>query len=590
MRAHARLVPCLALVATLLSLLAGPPARAQAAHPPVVINEVYYDAPGTDSGYEFVELLNPTAAAVALTGYRLEAGDGAGPGRWRLVWSGAAADVVPPGARFVIGEATVFPAPDRVQTLALENGPDALRLVAPDGSADVVGYGALTYAEYFAGRPAPDAPAGSSLARLPDGADTGDNATDFAVVSPPTPGAPNQPERDLAVRHAETSERVEPGEPVRAHAVLVNRGRVGLAAHEIAVLLWAAPRPPDTGTTYGQGDAGLAPDSLVARLDGPADLDPGDSTAVDLAFTALLPGAWDVTLAVSVLDDGVAANDRVTAPVQVGPGALLVNEVEAAPHDGPEWVEVVNASGGALAPFDWTLEDATGRRAVVAPAPADGSLGLVAPDSLAVLTSDPQALLALCPELLPDRVFGCVPWPALNNTGADGAPADRVVVRAPDGRVSDAVDLPDADPAGASYERRALTSPSASPATWGASAVEGGTPGRANSIGADALPGGVGLSAAAEGAWPLRNRPALLTYRTAFERARVTLAVYDLRGRPVRRLLDDALAPGAAGVAWAGDDAAGKPVPPGLYVAGLTASDADGVAPPVRARACVVVR
>lgn len=588
MRAHTRFIACFALAAALFAFARPEPARA--APPPVVLNEVYYDAPGADAGYEFVELLNPTAQAVSLAGWRLEAGDGAGPGRWRVAWTGAAGDVVAPNARFVIGEARVFPAPDRVVTLALENGPDAVRLVAPDGSVDVVGYGALTYAEYFAGRPAPDAPAGSSLARLPDGRDTGDNLADFAVVSPPTPGAANQPERDLAVRHAEVSERVEVGEPVRAHAVLVNRGRVSLAAHEISVYLWGAPRPPDTDATYEQGDAGLAPDSLVARLDAPADLDPSDSTAVDLTFTPPAAGPWDVSVACAVLDDGLAANDRVLARIQVGPGALLVNEVFAAPADGPEWVEVQNVSGGPLLLFDWTLEDATGRRAVIAGSPADGSLGLLAADSLAVLTSDPQALLALHPDLPPGCVYACVPWSALNNTGSGGAPADRVVVRAPDGRVSDALDLPDADPDGASYERRAASLPTASPANWGASAVSGGTPGRANSIGAGVRAGGVGLTAAAEGAWPARHLPALLTYRTAFERARVTLSVYDLRGRPVRRLIDDALAPGAAGVAWDGDDAGGKPVPPGLYVAGLAATDADGVAPPVRARACVVVR
>src|SRR5438552_3064605 len=208
------------------ALVASPAfSRAAAAPPPVVLNEIYYDAPGADPGYQFVELMNRGEAAVPLAGYRLEAGDGAGSGRWRPVWSGGPDDVVAPHARFVIGEASVLPPPDRVQTVDLENGPDAVRLTAPDGAQDVVGYGALTYAEYFAGRPAPDVPAGSSLARLPDGTDTGDNAADFAAVSPPTPGAPNQPERDLAVRGVVVSERVEFGEPIRARATLVNRGR-----------------------------------------------------------------------------------------------------------------------------------------------------------------------------------------------------------------------------------------------------------------------------------------------------------------------------------------------------------------------------
>jgi hypothetical protein len=567
---------------------------ALAASPPVVVNEVYYDAPGADAGYQFVELINRTDAAVALTGFRLEAGDGSGPGRWHALWTGQAGDVIAPHARFTIGEASVFPLPDRVQTVDLENGPDAVRLVAPDGATDVLGYGALTYAEYFEGRPAADVPGGSSLARLPDGVDTDDDAADFVAISPPTPGAPNRPEKDVAVSRASASERVEPGEPVRVHAVLVNRGLFGIEAPEIATHLWAAPRPADAGGIAQQDEADLAPDSLVAELDAPADLLPGDSTAVDLAFTPPSPGAWDVTVACDVLDDGIAANDRAHLAVQVGAGALALNEVCAAPSDGPEWVELANVSASSVFLADWTLEDATGRRALVAYGSWQGSLGVVAPDSLVVLTSDPAAFLALYPALPATKVFDCQPWPTLNNSAPDGkGPADRLVLRAPDGRAIDALDLPEAFTGGATLERRALAGPTGAPANWGESAIPGGTPGEANSIGGGPPRPGVGLVASR--ASLAAHRPALLSYRTGFERARVALRVYDLRGRPVRELLDGAVGPGQAGVAWAGDDAAGKPVEPGLYVAGLSASDANvGTAsspgPVVRARTCVVVR
>src|SRR5262249_27894630 len=142
---------------------------------------------------------------------------------------------------------------------------------------------------------------------------------------------------------------------------------------------------------------------------------PGDSSRVTLTFTPPAPGAWDVTLAASVLDDGLAANDRARFAVQVGPGAMLVNEVCAAPADGPEGVELLNVSGAELFLADWTLEDATGRRATLAASASDGSLAVVEPDSLVVLTGDPFALLALHPLLPAAHVFACAPWPALNN-------------------------------------------------------------------------------------------------------------------------------------------------------------------------------
>ena len=104
---------------------------------PVVLNEVLYDPAGVDGGFEFVELVNRTALPVALAGFRLEAGDGAGPERWTTRWTGQPGDVVPAFGRFVVGEGRVEPPPDRVVSLGLENGPDALRLLAPDGAVDV---------------------------------------------------------------------------------------------------------------------------------------------------------------------------------------------------------------------------------------------------------------------------------------------------------------------------------------------------------------------------------------------------------------------------------------------------------------------
>ena len=44
----------------------------------LVINEVSYDPAGTDTGYEFVELYNPTNQTLSLEGYLLESGNGAG--------------------------------------------------------------------------------------------------------------------------------------------------------------------------------------------------------------------------------------------------------------------------------------------------------------------------------------------------------------------------------------------------------------------------------------------------------------------------------------------------------------------------------
>src|SRR6185503_13570922 len=125
------------------------------------VSEIYYDGPGADTGQEFVELWNDSDSTRLLTGLKIQSGDGAGPGRWTTRWTGGAA---------------VSPRPDVVLTLDLQNGPDGLRLLWPDGATEVVGWGALEFPEYYCGAPAPDVTGGQALARIPDRAATGSNA------------------------------------------------------------------------------------------------------------------------------------------------------------------------------------------------------------------------------------------------------------------------------------------------------------------------------------------------------------------------------------------------------------------------------
>jgi hypothetical protein len=198
-----------------------------------------------------------------------------------------------------------------------------------------------------------------------------------------------------------------------------------------------------------------------------------------------------------------------------------------------------------------------------------------------VLVSDPIALLGLHPELSVTRVAACTPWPALNNTAGGNPYADRVILRGPLGRVSDAWSCRAAIPG--RVARAPLARESEPPALdLGASAVSGGTPGRANSIDAGAFVPGSRWS---RGRW--KRRAAVVPH--GFERANLSRAVYDLRGRLVRALLDGEDGPGRAGVAWDGKGPGGEAVAPGVYVAGLTARE-PGSGAVARARTCVVVR
>lgn len=155
------------------------------------ISELYYDAPGSDDGQLFVELSGTPGAS--LEGFVLEGINGsngaAGPtvtleGEIRADGLFLVADAMSDGSTSVVGA-------DWTANFDFQNGPDSVVLRFGDTIYDALGYGEFEADEIFAGEgnAAPDAPAGSSLARVFANFDTGDNAADFRVLAVPTPGA-----------------------------------------------------------------------------------------------------------------------------------------------------------------------------------------------------------------------------------------------------------------------------------------------------------------------------------------------------------------------------------------------------------------
>ncbi|MCK4235802.1 MAG: lamin tail domain-containing protein, partial [Candidatus Krumholzibacteria bacterium] len=95
----------------------------------VVINEVYYDHPGRDDGWEFIELYNKGKVKFDLSGLWLEFVDGR-TGKARIVWSSTEGLVLGPGVYLVVAGSNRHPPPECILSGSLENGPDAVRLVS----------------------------------------------------------------------------------------------------------------------------------------------------------------------------------------------------------------------------------------------------------------------------------------------------------------------------------------------------------------------------------------------------------------------------------------------------------------------------
>ena len=170
----------------LVALLGAVPAAALP-----VLSEVFYDAVGSDDGFVFVEIHGE--AGTNLDGLTVEGINGSDGG---VTVSLALSGLIPADGVYVLadeagGGASSVPGADQLLNFDFQNGPDSVLLRAGDTVLDALGYGVFDGGEVFAGEgsSAPDADAGSSLARRFADIDSGDNATDFVVLEVPTPGS-----------------------------------------------------------------------------------------------------------------------------------------------------------------------------------------------------------------------------------------------------------------------------------------------------------------------------------------------------------------------------------------------------------------
>lgn len=166
--------------------------------PELVINEVDYDQPGTDTA-EFIEIKNNGSSAVSLDGWTLELvnGNAGGAAIYRTI--NLPAVNLPAGGYFVVcaNAATVVncdldATPD---TDFIQNGaPDAIGLLYNGTLMDAVSYEGNTGAPYTEGSGVglvdDGVNATQSISRCPDGSDTNQNNVDF-VLTGITPGASN---------------------------------------------------------------------------------------------------------------------------------------------------------------------------------------------------------------------------------------------------------------------------------------------------------------------------------------------------------------------------------------------------------------
>jgi hypothetical protein len=513
----------------------------------VVINEVYYDHPGRDDGWEFVEIYNPDTVSCALSGWRLEALEGT-TGKGRVVWAASPDAIIGPGDFLCIAGIERAPSPEYLLKGTLGNGPDAVRLVSPSGIVDLVGYGSCASGDLYETAPAPDVPAGRSLARKPDGFDSNRNDADF-VPGAPTPGRRNFFPLDVGIRLV--AEDVLPcrGTSFSLKLMLVN---CGLEAIDGRVSILTEVRESGFVASSGEAERALA---LAASA----------ADSFQLGVAAPQSPRFEVRAYLDGSPDDNPANDTTLISLAASPGAIVINEIMYRPDRGmSEWIEIVNASSEDCNLEGWALCDATGSKRLISSAEMilpPGGFSILAKDSAVFAAEHPA-----CGAPVSNVEGG---WPALNDTDK-GDRADAVALIDGSGVLAERVSYRDLLGAerGRSIERISTEfCGDRAGGIWHRCADElRSTPGRENSMRIERPPSSAGLSVSPNPFSPRRDGEVSVTGRRAGGETGFLMRIFDRDGYEIRRVFGERGGADIYSCRWDGRSSGGARARTGLYV------------------------
>jgi hypothetical protein len=532
----------------------------------VILSEVMYNPRGNENAYEFIEIFNASAAdTVSLFGWRL--------GDQVEVDSLVSPDAfyrLPPQQFAVVLDPGYFATTAIYDTLIPAN---TLILTIDDntfGSGGLSNSTAETVVLVDA--------AGNTIARYTYSLGNADGVSDEKILlsaddSPGnwanslrvdgTPGALNSVSPravDLAAaRLWFDPPKPRAGDDVYLNAVVFNRGRMTIDRFAIT---FANDRNQDGVAQTGEEIGKVMVEQAVPFE---------DSVVIRQLWVQPPSGRHHILVVISAPLDAVLGNDRISARLSVGYSSrsVVVNEIYYASNSGEaEWVELYNRSSRPVDLSEWRWRDASVEFPLVFP---DSAL-TIAPGEFALLAAnrniahaDPRA-----------RVIVPKTWLTLNND------RDRLALADFHDRVQDSLFYSQnwGGKAGVSLERINPHLSSTDSSNW-SSCVDliGSTPGRVNSIFTEFVPSQATVTASPQPFSPDgdgHDDVAIIQIQVPATTANVHLKIYDIRGRLVHQLLNNAPVGATHQVIWNGRDAANQPVPIGMYIVYLQAIHATG--------------
>ncbi len=382
----------------------------------------------------------------------------------------------------------------------------------------------------------------------------------------PTPGAPPPPIQEGADAEAALLSLSPPMGAVQTVvsilATVVSSGSEAIPAQALTVVLWADL----------DGDATPDPPELILTHQVVQELPPGDSLEIEAQWESLA-GTVEIFVMTQCVADSCPLNDTLSTVWNIQPGTVI-NEIMYYPAPGqPEWIEIRNGVPWQIDLQEWIFRDAGSNTAI------SDTVALLQPGELAVVCPDTTGFLVIWGDI---GCLLCQPssWPVLNNTTQPGEEyADLLSIESPGGQVMDFVPYDDDWGGGQnqSLERLGNDLPGYSQSSWSGS-PPGGTPGAENS-GASGSAGGSFLSFHPDPFSPDGDGVddvLVIEMSSSAPQNSVTVTLYDVSGRTVRRLLRDELSGSTCTSIWDGCSDSGEPLPVGRYIVYIRAVSPDG--------------
>ena len=309
-----------------------------------------------------------------------------------------------------------------------------------------------------------------------------------------------------------------------------------------------------------------------------------DSVAVELRWDHPGPGMHSILAVVELAGDMRLANNSImfTICVPVRVGTMMINEIMYSPLSGnAEYLEVVNTGNAAIGTYHWKIE--VGAPGSMAPVTIDlsrvpvslgaGEFLVIASDTAIfrqfgyLRDSDGRRRVAIGSTSL-----------GLNNDG------DYIAVREPGGSIVDSVAYSPSwhsstvvDVRGRALEKIKPTGGSNDRRNWGTCVMaSGGTPGKSNSIHTESLPAGSRLGCTPNPFSPDgdgRDDYTIVHFELPLQASVISIKIFDVRGRMIRRLSNLEPAGPTGDVVWDGREDDGRKARIGIYIIFLEAMD-----------------